>query len=433
MRKLIQSILILLVLATFGLFFGVNGAQALSIEELERKIEETRKEKEKLEEENRKLEVQIDETNKQAQTLENAVKSLDTTRKKLQNDIKVTETKINNTQLVIEKLGIEIGDTEKSISYDKEAIAESIRNLEQDEKQSLLETMLQYKNINDFWDTIETLKRFQTSIRHNIDSLRTLKKDLEEKKTNNEEKEGELVYYKEDLSDKKVVVEQNKKAKNTLLSETKSKEAEYKELLQKNIELGKKFESELFEFESQLQIQIDKSKLPDSGEVLSWPLDNIFLTQKFGATVEAKRLYVSGTHNGIDFRASMGTPVKSVADGVVVGMGNTDDQRGCYSYGRWLLIKHGNGLSSMYAHLSGIKVSTGNNVSRGEVIGWSGGQPGTPGAGYSTGPHLHLSIYASQGVTIQKYTQSKFCKQVAIPVAPSSAYLDPLAYLPPLP
>ena len=48
------------------------------------------------------------------------------------------------------------------------------------------------------------------------------------------------------------------------------------------------------------------------------------MTQLFGKTVDSKRLYVSGTHDGVDFRASVGTPVMAMADGMVLGIGNTD-------------------------------------------------------------------------------------------------------------
>lgn len=432
MRKLLLIIMLAMFISS-GIVHDYAIAQSLSVEELQREIEKKRLEKEKLDAENKILEAQIQETNKQAKTLQTAVKSLDTTQKKLQNDLRVTETKIGSTELSIKKLAIEITDRETQIDNNKKAIAETIRGLEIADNQSLVATILQYKNINELWDSIETLKRFQESIRSFTRDLRIVKGELEEKKTEDEYKKKELVTYKVDLSDQKVVVEQNKKTKTNLLTQTQSKEAEYKKMLEKNIELGKKFEQELYLYESQLQIAIDKSKLPtEKLGILQWPLDNVFVTQKFGSTVDSKRLYVSGTHNGADFRATTGTPVKAVMSGIVEGTGNTDEQSGCYSYGRWILIKHPNGLSSMYAHLSLTKVSTGQSVASGQVIGLSGGQPGAFGSGYSTGPHLHLGLYASQGVTIQKYSQSKFCKQVSIPVAGSQAYLDPLAYLPPI-
>jgi len=414
-------------------FSNFNFVYSQTIEELRAQIEAKKLEKERLEEENKRLEAQIQTTQREAKTLQSAVSSLDATQKKLQNDLQVTQNKIGSTELSIKQLSIEIDNKENQILLNKEAVAETLRNLYQNENTSIIETMLQNKTIAELWDSMETLKRFQNTVERKIVDLQDLKDQLKEKKGESEGKKKNLEGLKVELVDRKVVVEENKKAKTVLLNQTKSQEAEYKKLLERNLELGKKFEQELFEFESQLQIKIDPSKIPNAKSgVLQWPLDNIFITQRFGRTVDSKRLYVSGTHNGVDFRASMGTPVKSVLAGVVQGVGNTDDQPGCFSYGRWILIKHNNGLTSLYSHLSSSKVSTGQAVATGEVIGFSGGQPGTPGAGYSTGPHLHLGLYASEGVEIKKYTNSNFCKQVSIPISGSNAYLDPMSYLPPI-
>ncbi|NCN08061.1 M23 family metallopeptidase, partial [Candidatus Parcubacteria bacterium] len=228
--------------------------------------------------------------------------------------------------------------------------------------------------------------------------------------------------------------EENKKAKETLLAQTKNKEAEYQKLLQDNIARQKQSESDLFRLESELQIALDPSLIPKAKHsVLSWPLDKIYITGVFGTTVGGLQLYKQGFHNGVDFRASQGTKVKAVLSGTVEGTGNTDEQKGCYSYGRWILIKHNNGLTSVYAHLSATVVKAGQTVATGQTIGYSGGQPGVFGSGYSTGPHLHLGLFASQGVEIRQFTTSIGCKQVSVPISKGTdAYLDPLAYLPAL-
>jgi len=114
----------------------------------------------------------------------------------------------------------------------------------------------------------------------------------------------------------------------------------------------------------------------------------------------------------------------SVLPGVVVGIGNTDLYPGCYSFGKWIMVRHENGLSTVYGHLSVISVSVGEQVETGSVIGYSGN------TGHTTGPHLHITLYATQGVHIEKYVSSRGCKEVTIPLADIKAYLDPLAYFP---
>jgi murein DD-endopeptidase MepM/ murein hydrolase activator NlpD len=123
--------------------------------------------------------------------------------------------------------------------------------------------------------------------------------------------------------------------------------------------------------------------------------------------------------------------VYAVASGTVEGTGDTDQT--CYkaSFGKWVFIRHNNGLASAYGHLSLIKASEGQTVSKGQLIGYSGN------TGRSTGPHLHLTIYASRGTDGEEGARvtskpSVSCpgKNFRQPMAPISAYLDPLLYLP---
>jgi murein DD-endopeptidase MepM/ murein hydrolase activator NlpD len=175
---------------------------------------------------------------------------------------------------------------------------------------------------------------------------------------------------------------------------------------------------------SDKQFILDPNTLPGSG-VLSWPLENVFVTQLFGKTSASKRLYASGSHSGVDFRASVGTPVLAMADGVVSGVGDTDTTCPGASFGKWIFIKYNNGLASAYGHLSLSKVNVGQKVSRGEVVGYSGN------TGHTTGPHLHVTVYAKVAAEV-KTLPSKSCvgKTLTQPIAPVNAYLDPMYYLP---
>ncbi|HVB33339.1 MAG TPA: M23 family metallopeptidase [Patescibacteria group bacterium] len=85
-------------------------------------------------------------------------------------------------------------------------------------------------------------------------------------------------------------------------------------------------------------------------------------------------------HPGVDIGAAYGTPVRATADGIVVFAGVED------GYGREVVIDHGFGISTIYAHLSGFNTQVGDRVDRGEVIGYVGD------SGRSTGPHLHYEV-----------------------------------------
>ena len=100
-------------------------------------------------------------------------------------------------------------------------------------------------------------------------------------------------------------------------------------------------------------------------------------------------------HRGMDIAIAQGSPVVSAADGVVflTKNGGVDG----YSY---VLIGHRGGYATLYGHLTHIAVHAGQDVTAGEIIGASGGQPGTRGAGpTTTGPHLHFEVIKS-GVNV---------------------------------
>jgi len=406
---------------------------AVSTDALSAQIENVRREREALVEEQRKLQAELDKVTQEGQNLGTAVKSLDATKRKLASDIKVTQSRISSTDLNIKILENNVSAAEEGISTHHKALSAVIKALSEYDGRSLVLELVASANFSDLWRDRMQLKELSAEIDREVADLYETKTVLTREKEKKEKVKAEALSLAKELSGQKSVVEESQKAKARLLAETKNKEALYQQLLAENERQQKQFEEDLFRLESELKITLDPSLIPAARSgLLSWPLSTVYITQKFGRTAGAARLYASGSHNGMDFRASQGTPVKSVHSGVVEGTGNTDEQRGCGSYGRWILIKHGNGLSSVYAHLSATIVKTGQSVKSGEVIGYSGGTPGVFGSGYSTGPHLHLGLFASQGVSVRQFTQSRGCQQVFVPIADVKAYLDPLAYLPSL-
>ena len=91
-----------------------------------------------------------------------------------------------------------------------------------------------------------------------------------------------------------------------------------------------------------------------------------------------------GFHTGIDIAASKGTPIKAVADGLVIASGKGLD--GFSKYGRIVILDHGNGVRTIYAHNKKNNVRSGSCIRTGDVIG----EVGT--SGNATGPHLHFEI-----------------------------------------
>jgi murein DD-endopeptidase MepM/ murein hydrolase activator NlpD len=165
---------------------------------------------------------------------------------------------------------------------------------------------------NDFtamWNDIDNMSTISKKIREVILELKQIKGELEDTRKETTDAKNELVALKSKLADQKKIVDQNTADKKKLLAQTKNSESNYQKLLKDRLAKKDAFEKELSNYESQLKYILDPSKLPRGG-VLSWPLDYVYITQLFGKTEAGKRLYANGTHNGVDFRAAIGTQLK---------------------------------------------------------------------------------------------------------------------------
>ncbi|KKQ07651.1 MAG: Peptidase M23B [Parcubacteria group bacterium GW2011_GWB1_36_5] len=413
--KIIVLITILLIPIAFSC--------AQNIQNLRNQINQKNSEIDNLEKEIASFQSQLDNLGQQKSSLSNSIKQLDLTRKKLVADISITQKKIDKTNLTIESLSSDIGNKEDKITNNIESISSGIRNTNEFEQDNIVGILLSQDNFTTTWNDLSDIVTVRENIRKNITQLKEIKGKLEDTKKETISAKNELTLLKSKLADQHKIVVQNTNEKNKLLKQTKNNEANYQKLLTDRLAKKEAFEKELRDYESQLQFTLDPSKLPTGG-VLSWPLDKIKITQMFGKTADSKRLYTSGSHSGVDLRASVGTPVKAMADGVVTGIGNTDDTCVGTSFGKWVFIQYNNGLASAYGHLSLIKASEGQKILRGEIVGYSGN------TGHTTGPHLHVSVYVGSAVSVQKRPSTTCEGRVyTMPLAPTNAYLDPLYYL----
>ncbi len=437
-----------LVLGSIG-FLTVSLADSVraeeSVAELREKIGSKRTELARIEAEIAKFEQELTVVGAEKQTLQKAINTLDISRKKLQGEIRATETKIGATDLEIRELTREIEVKRLEILKNTDAIGESFRAVDELEQASIIETLLTHSSIAEVWDTVAAQQQVIESLREEITLLKSLEEEYASAKMNSEEKKTELAGLYDELSGEKKALDTTRTQKDRLLTETKSEESEYQKLLAERKAAREQFERELASYEAQLKFVLDKSTVPVAGSgALAWPFEPSYvascpaytsvlgnahcITQYFGNTAFAQAGAYNGKgHNGVDFRASVGTKITSALTGTVRATGDTDQTSGCYSFGKWVLVDHPNGLSTLYAHLSAISVGTGQGVGTGALIGLSGN------TGYSTGPHLHFGVYAKAGVKVQRlgdFTgKVTGCSSTQIPVAAYTAYLNPMDYL----
>jgi murein DD-endopeptidase MepM/ murein hydrolase activator NlpD len=375
------------------------------------------------------LQSQLTLTTQQKQTLQNAIKELDLQIQKLNKSITLTTTQIKQKDSEITVIAGSIEDTQTKVDRAERSVAESLRSLETVDNESPVITLLGGGTLSSFFDQALSLSSVRNELGNKIQELNTLKAGLEGNKKSAEGKRSELAGLQTTLSQQKQGLSAAKNNQTTLLTQTKNKESEYEALISQKKAEESKFEQDLLNYEKSLGLSVAEGSIPGAeAGILSWPLDTIRITQYFGNTefaTQNPQVYGGRGHNAIDLAVPTGTRVKAALDGVVLGTGNTDLTCPNASYGKWVFIKHPNGLSTLYAHLSTISVTQGQEVSTGDVIGYSGS------TGYATGPHLHFGVYATTGSKIASFASAS-CKGkiYTMPLADPTAYLNPLSYLP---
>ena len=401
-------------------------AVAATAEELQQKIADQQKLIQQLDVKIKEYSDLSDKTSAEAKSLNSVITGLKQNEKILQLDIDKTKAEISKTSLDIQSLDGQIGKSENQISRFQDSIEKNIKAVYQNESVSIAQNFLSQRSLSSVLNELDQLSRFDKDLTSAINDLDVAKKNLQAAQDVKVAKKQELVKFQTELGDKKKVIEYNKSEQTKALIETKSKQKTYQQILADQLAQKAAFEKELFSYESALKYTLDPKSIPQAGTaVFSWPVDNVIITQRFGATSASKRLYVSGSHNGVDFGAKIGTPVKAVLSGTVLGTGDTDLTCSKASFGRWVFIKHDNGLSTIYGHLSVISARAGQRVATGDIIAYSGS------TGYSTGPHLHISAYASDAVSIQNRASASCGGKIyTMPIAPIEGYLDPMVYFP---
>lgn len=403
--------------------FPTSIADAQSKDEIQAQIDEINRQRAEIEREIAQYQRELNTLSGQRQTLQGSIRSLDVSRNRTAAQIRDIEKKIAAANLRLSKLGLEIQDKEQAIALNQAAISSAVRAIDSADDVTLIEMVLGSDDMTEAWVAVDNLQALSSALRDHTAALNEARTALAEQQEAVVGTRVELSDANADLSSQQRALDINKREKQTLLKQTQSQEAQYQALVAQKRAEQSRFESVLFQLASQLTNTADPTTVAAPGKgVLRWPLDSVRITQLFGRTADSGRLYASGTHDGIDLAAAVGTPVRAALGGTIYKV-NEGSAPNC-QYGKWVLIKHANGLATLYAHLSSISVSEGSSVSAGSVIGYSGM------TGYATGPHLHFTVYQASAVTLRQYTCRSNGAVVTIPIAPPTAYLDPMVYLP---
>lgn len=354
------------------------------------------------------LQIKKRELNKKLQEASNEVRKEAKNKDALDNQIKIAESQIDVSNDYINKLDEEVSEAECEIEKIQEDIKKKIKALKKAlysiyvaGDTSTIDIILGAKDFEDFLDKVDIVRSVGQTIKELIDGLNNDLEKVENKKKEILETKAEKEKEKENLeksrSDLQVLYDKSEQ----LLSELQESEKDVKRKIDQNDAEIRAVDAQIERYYAeQRRLEEEEKRRREAGEKplvpsrptvkhtggYTWPVPGYHkITSGFNDS--QGRAHV---HGAIDIAGAGIYGAQVVASGsgrVIVANGNGWGG----GYGKYVVIDHGNGKSTLYGHMSNVYVKTGQSVSAGQQIGNVGN------TGFSTGPHLHFE-YRVNGV-----------------------------------
>ncbi len=308
---------------------------------------------------------------------------------KINLEIRTAGLELETLDLRIENTELKIEAKEREIEEKKEVVGEIIRTVHrQGQRSNVLEILLMNENFSDFILELEQLENIQDTLLKNVDQLQEVKIALDDDKKDLGDKKEEIDILKNILDNKRESLGGQKIAKDNILQITQGQEASFQQLLIQAKEEQRRLNNDLIYLEKVARERLSRELALEAIESdgLMWPISSRIITSYFhDIDYPYKHIF---EHNAIDIATAQGTALRAAESGYVAKVRHGGATG--YSY---IMIIHPDGLSTVYGHVNQISVSLDQFISKGQIIGYTGGMPGTSGAGpFSTGPHLHLEV-----------------------------------------
>ena len=324
------------------------------------------------------IENEIKEIRQKADALKGEKKTIEAEIQILDSDLRALTLEIQKQEVQKEELNMRIAESEQKIldlidEIDKnnELLEERLRAMYINGTGGYLEVILKAENLI---DALTRMDMIQLIVKSDVDLLKTIneqKTQVEELKVEQETRRHELTAIINDLNAKQ----------DEVLIASRSKE-NYMSSLQNNIEEILRQEAAMEEQSKQIERDILAAQraVEYAGGELLYPLPGYYrITSPYGGRSHPIT-GVWSNHGGTDIWAPYGTNILSSNDGVVIFAGYH------YSYGNYIIVDHGGGIATLYAHCSKLLAWEGQAVTKGEAIAQIGS------TGESTGNHLHYEV-----------------------------------------
>lgn len=365
-NRIVSLCLALSMILSIGFSQNVS-LQADSISDLEKETERLEKEQKEINSKLNSNSNKIKQEKERQALLEQQIINVKDQIALYEQKIELLESQIEVKNAEIDTKLVEIEDNEVKFSQRVRAMYIANSNA------STLTTLLGAKSFSDFLNRAEIIKRISQSDRELIDTLTSQKEELNRIKTEQEKQQADLVAAKNTQANKQTELTGYYNSSEAAELELVKKEKEYMRQKEQNKKL-------IDQNEAEIRKLLEASNMGEAPEgEFKWPIPaSSRVTSPFGYRTLGG---VKEFHQGLDIAAPKGTDIVAAQSGKVILVKKQD-----YGYGWYLMIDHGGGYATLYAHTSAIDVNVGDTVARGQVIAHVGT------TGNSTGYHCHFEV-----------------------------------------
>lgn len=386
---------ILIFFLLIGFLFSVNfiiAQEPQNLDELNKSIEDKRAGIEKIKEKIEIYEKNIQLAQEKTATLKNQLSILSDQIYKNDLKIKVTKGQLEETNLEIERTNRQIATTTEQINKNHARLSEFIRIIDKYGQKDFVEILAANDSFSSFFGQLNYLDDIQAQVRQSLIDYKEKKSELDQNILTLRNKKDELDSLQNKLFQQEEMLAESNLAKSNLLTQTKSSEKKFQNTIAELKAEQDRVNSDIMDLEATIRRKLQEMNKKEDGfdinqdAQLSWPVSpSRGITAYFHDPDYPFRNVFE--HPAIDIRAYQGIDIKAAESGYVA---KAKDNGYGYSY---IMIIHGNGISTVYGHASRIDAEQDSYVIKGQVIGAVGGTPGTRGAGsMTTGPHLHFEV-----------------------------------------
>ena len=297
--------------------------------------------------------------------------------------IKNVEAQIADYAALIAQSEAELLDAQQREEAQYELFCTRGRAMEERGKVSYWSVLFKAESFTDLLGRLDIINEIMDADQTVIDQLQALQAQIEEKKTSLEASKAESEAATADLVAKKAEVDAQRKGAIALVNEINSNENEYKATLDELDKEEERIQAMIVKKSKELAAQQAAQNGGSSNAALGgyiWPVSSRYITSTFGGRASPGGIG-STNHKGVDIgRVGYTSEIYAAKAGTVIVSQYSS------SYGNYVVVSHGSGNTTLYAHMSSRKVSVGAYVNQGDVLGITGS------TGHSTGPHLRFEI-----------------------------------------